>query len=67
MGSEDAGKFHHIDGIGVAKEFGELVVRDDKSFIFGILKLLGFDVIPYFFDDLRSRELFFSNNGLQLL
>lgn len=33
------------------------VITDDLSFVGGILEVVGFDVHPYLFDDLGSREL----------
>lgn len=45
--------FEHIDSVHM-KDRLHSVVTDDFSLIFGVLKALRFDIVPYMLDDLRA-------------
>ena len=51
MLAEDAGELHHVDGLFVAKDLGELGIGHDEAFVLGVLELVLFDVVPDFLDD----------------
>lgn len=40
------GEFHHVDGVFGAEEDGKFVVGEDTAAVGGVLKVVGFDVVP---------------------
>ena len=50
MFGEEAGELHHVEGRFAAEEFGELGVGDDEALVLFVLEVVGFDVVPDFFE-----------------
>ena len=60
---EGRGELHHVDGLG-ADDFGELGVGDNAPLVFGVLKVVGFDILPHFFGHLGAGKFVCGDNGL---
>lgn len=59
---EQSGHFHHVDGV-FAEDFGELGVGEDEAFVFGVLELVGFDVVPKFFGGFHAGKFGSADDG----
>ena len=66
MFGEEAGEFHHVDGVGRAEYGREFVVWDDEAFVFLVLEVVFFDVDPEGFCYFGAREFGGLNDGLEL-
>ena len=51
----DACKFEHAHAVG-PKQGAQLVVGQDGAFVFGVLQVVGLDVVPQFFHHLTPAE-----------
>lgn len=52
---EEARELHHVDGV-FADDFREFGIGFDHALVFWVLEIMGFDVDPELFGDLRAGE-----------
>ena len=64
MLTEVRGELHHINGL-FTNDLRELGVGDDEALVLLVLAVVGLDVLPHFFDDFGTGELFFTGDGLE--
>lgn len=62
MFANQAGHFKHADLL-LAKNLEQFVIGIDIAFVLCVLQIVGFDVVPHFFDDFCAGQGSAANNG----